>query len=46
MIKGLPFDRPIEPREIAEMAVFGASPRGGYLNGTVIDIDGAGQFKG
>lgn len=45
MIKGLPFDRPIEPREIAEMAVFGASPRGGYLNGTVIDIDGAGQFK-
>jgi 3-oxoacyl-[acyl-carrier protein] reductase len=46
MITGLPFDRPIEPREIAEMAVFGASPRGGYLNGTVIDIDGAGQFKG
>jgi NAD(P)-dependent dehydrogenase (short-subunit alcohol dehydrogenase family) len=46
MVTGLPFDRPIEPREIAEMAVFGASPRGGYLNGTVIDIDGGGQFKG
>ena len=46
MIKGLPYDRPIEPREIAEMAVFGASARAGYLNGTVIDIDGAGQFKG
>ena len=46
MIQGLPFDRPIEPREIAEMAVFGASPRGGYLNGTVVDIDGGGQFKG
>jgi NAD(P)-dependent dehydrogenase (short-subunit alcohol dehydrogenase family) len=46
MVKGLPFDRPIEPREIAEMAVFGASARAAYLNGTVIDIDGGGQFKG
>ena len=46
MIKGLPFDRPIEPREIAELAVFGASPRGGYINGTVLDVDGGGQFKG
>jgi len=46
MVTGLPYDRPIEPREIAEMAVFGASARAGYLNGTVIDIDGAGQFKG
>lgn len=46
MVTGLPYDRPIEPREIAEMAVFGASARAGYLNGTVVDIDGAGQFKG
>jgi 3-oxoacyl-[acyl-carrier protein] reductase len=46
MVKGLPFDRPIEPREIAEMVVFGASARAAYLNGTVIDIDGGGQFKG
>ena len=45
MIKGLPFDRPIEPREIAELAVFGASPRGGYLSGTVIDVDGGGQYN-
>ena len=44
MLKGLPFDRPIEPREIAELAVFGASPRGGYLNGTVVDVDGGGQY--
>ncbi|MBY0337197.1 MAG: SDR family NAD(P)-dependent oxidoreductase [Acetobacteraceae bacterium] len=46
MVKGLPFDRPIEPREIAELAVFGASARVAYLNGTVIDVDGGGQFKG
>jgi NAD(P)-dependent dehydrogenase (short-subunit alcohol dehydrogenase family) len=46
MVKGLPFDRPIEPREIAELAVFGSSARAGYLNGTVIDVDGGGQFKG
>jgi NAD(P)-dependent dehydrogenase (short-subunit alcohol dehydrogenase family) len=46
MVTGLPFDRPIEPAEIAAMAVFGASPRAGYLAGTVIDIDGGGQFKG
>jgi 3-oxoacyl-[acyl-carrier protein] reductase len=46
MVQGLPYDRPIEPREIAELAVFGASPRGAYLNGTVIDVDGGGQFKG
>ncbi len=45
-LTGLPFDRPIEPAEIAAMAVFGASPRAGYLAGTVIDIDGGGQFKG
>ena len=46
MVQGLPYGRPIEPREIAELAVFGASTRGGYLNGTVIDVDGGGQFTG
>jgi NAD(P)-dependent dehydrogenase (short-subunit alcohol dehydrogenase family) len=45
MVKGLPFDRPIEPREIADLAVFGASARAAYLAGTVIDVDGGGQFK-
>lgn len=44
-LTGLPLDRPIEPREIAELAVFGASPRGGYIAGTVIDVDGGGWFK-
>lgn len=44
-LTGLPLDRPIEPKEIAELAVFGASPRGGYIAGTVIDVDGGGWFK-
>lgn len=44
MVKGLPFDRPIEPREIAELCVFGCSARAGYLAGTVVDVDGGGQY--
>ncbi len=44
MITGLPFGRPIEPREIAELCVFGCSARAGYLAGTVVDVDGGGQF--
>ncbi len=36
----LPFDRLCEPREISDVAVMLASPRGGYVSGTVIDIDG------
>jgi NAD(P)-dependent dehydrogenase (short-subunit alcohol dehydrogenase family) len=46
MLQGLPLGRPAEPEEIAELAVFLASPRGGYLSGTVIDVDGGGQFRG
>jgi len=46
MIKGLPFDRPIEPREIAELCAFGCSPRAGYLSGTVLDVDGGKRFAG
>jgi NAD(P)-dependent dehydrogenase (short-subunit alcohol dehydrogenase family) len=45
-LAGLPLGRPIEPREIADLAVFLASPRGGYVNGTVVDVDGAGMFRG
>lgn len=37
---GLPFGRSIEPREIADLTVFGCSPRAAYLTGTVIDVDG------
>ncbi|WP_207537680.1 short-chain dehydrogenase/reductase [Sabulicella rubraurantiaca] len=46
MVQGLPFGRPIEPAEIGALAVFAASPRAAYLNGTVLDLDGGGQFKG
>jgi NAD(P)-dependent dehydrogenase (short-subunit alcohol dehydrogenase family) len=44
-LTGLPFGRPAEPREIAELAVFLASPRGGYVSGTVLDVDAGGMFR-
>jgi 3-oxoacyl-[acyl-carrier protein] reductase len=45
-LQGLPFGRPAEPEEIADLAVFLASKRGSYLSGTVVDADGGGQFRG
>jgi NAD(P)-dependent dehydrogenase (short-subunit alcohol dehydrogenase family) len=45
-LAGLPFGRPIEASEIADLAVFLASPRGHYVNGTVVDVDGGGMFRG
>lgn len=45
-LRNLPFKRPIAPGEIAELAVFLASPRAAYLNGTVVDVDGGGSFRG
>ena len=44
-LTNLPFARPIEASEIAELAVFLASPRGRYVNGTVVDVDGGGMFR-
>jgi 3-oxoacyl-[acyl-carrier protein] reductase len=44
-LTGLPFGRPIEASEIADLAVFLASPRGHYVNGTVVDVDGGGMFR-
>jgi 3-oxoacyl-[acyl-carrier protein] reductase len=44
-LTGLPFGRPIEASEIADLAVFLASPRGQYVNGTVVDVDGGGMFR-
>ncbi|MBP0466639.1 SDR family NAD(P)-dependent oxidoreductase [Roseomonas sp. PWR1] len=44
-LTGLPFGRPIEAAEIADLAVFLASPRGHYVNGTVVDVDGGGMFR-
>ncbi len=45
MLHGLPFGRPIEPREIADAVAWGCSGRASYLAGTVLDMDGGGRFK-
>jgi NAD(P)-dependent dehydrogenase (short-subunit alcohol dehydrogenase family) len=45
MLAGLSLGRAGKPEEIAELAVFCASPRGGYLSGTTIDVDAGGQFR-
>jgi NAD(P)-dependent dehydrogenase (short-subunit alcohol dehydrogenase family) len=37
---GIPFGRPAEPEEVAELVGFLASPRAGYLTGTEFVIDG------
>jgi len=44
-LTNLPFGRPIEAAEIADLAVFLASARGHYVNGTVVDVDGGGMFR-
>jgi NAD(P)-dependent dehydrogenase (short-subunit alcohol dehydrogenase family) len=44
LTKKLPFSRMSEPQEIADLAVFGCSPRCGYLSGSVLNIDGGQMF--
>ena len=39
MLSGLPLGRAGKPEEIAHLAVFCASPRGGYLSGTTLDVN-------
>lgn len=41
-----PFARPKSPDEVAALATMIASDRVTYLNGTVIDMDGGGQWSG
>jgi NAD(P)-dependent dehydrogenase (short-subunit alcohol dehydrogenase family) len=36
----MPIGRPVEPREIADLVRFLASPRSGAINGTIIPVDG------
>jgi NAD(P)-dependent dehydrogenase (short-subunit alcohol dehydrogenase family) len=45
MLKGLPYDRLIEPGEIGRTAAFLSSPACGYVGGTVLDVDGGGMFR-
>lgn len=40
-----PFGRPAMPDEVADLACMLSSPRVTYLNGTVIDMDGGGQWR-
>ena len=42
----LPFGRPTEPKEIADLTVFSCSPLSAYLSGTVINVDGGQQYAG
>ncbi|RAI57896.1 short-chain dehydrogenase/reductase [Roseicella frigidaeris] len=46
MLAGLPLGRAGKPEEIADLAVFCASPRGGYLSGTTIEVDAGAQYRG
>lgn len=45
MLTGLPLNRLIEPKEIANAAAFLASPACGYVSGAILDVDGGGAFK-
>jgi NAD(P)-dependent dehydrogenase (short-subunit alcohol dehydrogenase family) len=40
-----PFGRPKSPEEVAALVTMMASPRVTYLNGTVVDMDGGGQWS-
>ncbi len=42
----LPFGRPAQPQEIADVLVFLASDRARYVSGTVLRVDGGGFFRG
>lgn len=45
VLGSLPFGRLKEPSEVAALAVMLAAPQVAYLAGTVIDMDGGGQFR-
>jgi NAD(P)-dependent dehydrogenase (short-subunit alcohol dehydrogenase family) len=44
-LTNLPFGRLKEPEEVAALAVMLCAPQVEYLSGTMIDMDGGGQFR-
>jgi NAD(P)-dependent dehydrogenase (short-subunit alcohol dehydrogenase family) len=46
MLDALPLGRPAHPEEVADAVVFCSSPRGGYLSGTTIELDGGARSRG
>ena len=42
----MPFGRPAEPAEVADLAAFLVSDRAAYINGTLITIDGGLSARG
>ncbi len=44
-LQALPFGRPAEPEEIANLTAMLASDRVAYVSGSVIDVDGGVQFR-
>jgi NAD(P)-dependent dehydrogenase (short-subunit alcohol dehydrogenase family) len=45
MLDTLPFGRPSEPEEMADLVVFLSSARASYLSGVVIDADGGARHR-
>jgi len=45
LTRHMPFGRPCEPREIADLTVFLASDRAAYISGTVINVDAGGSNR-